>query len=265
MSQVQAKQAKAVAPKPKTALPVAANLLEEMGGAGLENITAENMAMPFIKLISDASPERKKAHEKFVEGADTGMIINTVTKKLYDGDKGILCVPCYYKFEYVEWESRGTDQKSPVNYYPANSDILSKTKRSPDNRDMLDNGNYIEATNYHFILLVNDDGTPAETGLITMSRTQTKKSRKWNSMMKALPKVKNKSGIYVSQPSFFNVYNLTTANESNSKGSWTSWIINHAGAVENELTLKTASEFYKTCRQGVEVKHEAEETVPFEV
>ena len=48
------------------------------------------------------------------------MIINTVTKKLYDGDKGILCVPCYYKFEYVEWESRGTDQKSPVNYYPAN-------------------------------------------------------------------------------------------------------------------------------------------------
>ena len=54
MSQVQAKQSKAVAPKPKTALPVAANLLEEMGGAGLENITAENMAMPFIKLISDA-------------------------------------------------------------------------------------------------------------------------------------------------------------------------------------------------------------------
>ena len=184
---------------------------------------------------------------------------------MYDGDKGILCVPCYYKFEYVEWESRGTDQKSPVNYYPANSDILSKTKRSPDNRDMLDNGNYIEATNYHFILLVNDDGTPAETGLITMSRTQTKKSRKWNSMMKALPNVKNKSGIYVSQPSFFNVYNLTTANESNSKGSWTSWIINHAGAVENELTLKTASEFYKTCRQGVEVKHETEETVPFEI
>ena len=28
--------------------------------------------------------------------------------------------------------------------------------------------------------------------------------------------------------------------------------------VENELVLQTASEFYKTCRQGVVVKHEEE-------
>ena len=35
MPQAQVKQSKAVAPKPKASLPIAAKLLEEMGGAGL--------------------------------------------------------------------------------------------------------------------------------------------------------------------------------------------------------------------------------------
>jgi len=91
-----------------------------------------------------------------------------------------------------------------------------------------------------------------------MSRTQSKKSRKWNSMMKAMPKIKNSKGDLLSQPSFFNSYRLSTTQETNSKGSWTSWIINHAGRVENELVLQTASEFYKTCAKGVVVKHEEE-------
>jgi len=258
MSQVQQKKSSKAEVIEKPNLSVATSYLEEFGGAGLENITSENMSMPFIKLISDASPERKKMNEKYIEGADTGMIANTITKKLYDGSKGILCVPCFYKFEYVEWQQRGQGQTAPVTSYPADSDILSKTTRSMDNRDVLPNGNYIEGTNYHFVLVLNEDGTPDTTGLITMSRTQSKKSRKWNSMMKAMPKIQNAKGDFVSQPSFFNSYRLSTTQETNSKGSWTSWIINHAGKVDNELVLQTASEFYKTCRKGVVVKHEEE-------
>ena len=89
MSQVQKKSSKAeVIQKPNFS--VATNYLEEFGGAGLENITSENMSMPFIKLISDASPERKKMNEKYIEGADTGMIANTITKKLYTVIKTIV-------------------------------------------------------------------------------------------------------------------------------------------------------------------------------
>ena len=67
MSQVQQKkssEAKEVIQKPNFA--VANSYLDEFGGAGLENITSENMSMPFIKLISDASPERKKQNEKYI-------------------------------------------------------------------------------------------------------------------------------------------------------------------------------------------------------
>lgn len=262
MSQVQTKKTssnqKAVAEKPQINI---ANYVDNFGDAGFENVTSENMAMPFIKLISDASPENKKANEKYIEGAAPGMIVNTVTKKLYDGAKGLLVVPCFYKFEYVEWEATRSGN-APVNTYTADSDILSQTQRNPmDNRDYLPSKNYIEGTNYHFVLVLNEDGTPDTTGLITMARTQAKKSKKWNSMMKSMPKIKNSQGAYVSQPMFMNRYRLTTTQEGNSKGSWTSWIINHAGAVDNELTLKTASEFYKTCSKGVVVKHEAENDV----
>ena len=234
-----------------------ASIIDQYGDAGLENVTANQMAMPFIKLISDASYERRPGHEKHIEGAQTGMICNSVTKKLYDGTTGILVVPCYYKFEYIEWKERGTGGlNAPVKIYSADSDIVSQTKRDAQNRDRLPNGNYLEGTASHFVLLLNEDQSPNTTGLITMSRTQAKKSRKWNSMMRALPKVKNTKGDLVSQPSFSQVYKLTTVQESNGKGQWTGWAINHAGQVSNQSAFKSAVDLYEACRKGVSVSYE---------
>ena len=234
-----------------------ASIIDQYGDAGLENVGANQMAMPFIKLISDLSYERRQGHEKYIEGANTGMICNSVTKKLYDGSKGILVVPCYYKFEYIEWKERGTGGiNAPVKIYPADSDIVSQTTRDPMNKDRLPNGNYLEGTASHFVLLLNDDMSPQTSGLITMSRTQAKKSRKWNSMMRALPKVKNSKGELVSQPSFSHVYKLTTVQESNGKGQWIGWAINHAGPVTNQSTFKAAVDLYEACKKGVPVNYE---------
>jgi hypothetical protein len=221
-----------------------ASIIDQYGDAGLENVTANQMAMPFIKLISDASYERRPGHEKHIEGAQTGMICNSVTKKLY-------------KFEYIEWKERGTGGiNAPVKIYSADSDIVSQTKRDAQNRDRLPNGNYLEGTASHFVLLLNEDQSPNTTGLITMSRTQAKKSRKWNSMMRALPKVKNTKGDLVSQPSFSQVYKLTTVQESNGKGQWTGWAVNHVGQVSNQSAFKSAVDLYEACRKGVSVSYE---------
>jgi hypothetical protein len=89
-----------------------------------------------------------------------------------------------------------------------------------------------------------------------MSRTQAKKSRKWNSMMRALPKVKNTKGDLVSQPSFSQVYKLTTVQESNGKGQWTGWAVNHVGQVSNQSAFKSAVDLYEACRKGVSVSYE---------
>ena len=62
-------------------------------GMGLENIDKSDLALPFLKLLQSGSDETKKKHAKYVEGAEAGMFYNTVTKKLYNGEKGIEVIP----------------------------------------------------------------------------------------------------------------------------------------------------------------------------
>ena len=42
------------------------------------------------------------------------MIVNSVTKELYDGAKGINVIPVHYERQYVEWQDRGQSGNAPV-------------------------------------------------------------------------------------------------------------------------------------------------------
>ena len=61
--------------------------------------------------------------------------------------------------------------------------ILEKTTKGPDGKDRLQNGNYILTVGQHFVIIVGEKGS--ETAMISMSSSQGKVSRKWNSMMTA--------------------------------------------------------------------------------
>jgi len=75
--------------------------------------------------------------------------------------KGIRVIPCFYKLEYLEWRDRGKEGAgAPVAIYDSSSDILTKTKRGPDKKDRLENGNYIEETASHYVLLVDENDQP---------------------------------------------------------------------------------------------------------
>ena len=118
-------------------------LFEADAAQGLENVKTENLALPILKLLQNGSGEAQKRNQNYVEGAEPGMFLNTVTKKVYDGGKGIEVVPCYYKLEYQEWADFGTGSGRPENIFDASSDILSKTTKDPGGKDRLENGNYI--------------------------------------------------------------------------------------------------------------------------
>ena len=51
---------------------------------GAQNISQEDLALPFLKILGQLSPEVNKRDGKYVEGAEPGKIINTVTNALYD-------------------------------------------------------------------------------------------------------------------------------------------------------------------------------------
>ena len=139
-------------------------------------------------------------------------------------------------------------------------DILTRTHREPgDNKDYLDNGNYIENTANHYVMVVNEAGIP-EPALIVMKSTQLKKSRKWNSMMMST-KLMGKNGPYT-PPMYSHVYRLTTQAESNDKGKWYGWEIEKVGPIEDMNQYQAAKAFAQQINSGeVKVKHESESGV----
>ena len=78
------------------------NMFEADQAAGMQGMGQEDFAMPFLRILGMQSPEVNDRDAKYVEGAKAGMIFNTVTKQLYDGEAGVNINPCNNKREYVE-------------------------------------------------------------------------------------------------------------------------------------------------------------------
>ena len=239
-----------VATKKEGAL--ATNLFEADANQGAQNISQEDLALPFLKILGQLSPEVNKRDGKYVEGAEPGKIINTVTNQLYDS---LEVIPVFYKRQYIEWQDRGTSTGAPVAIHDADSDIVSQTTRGKDYKDRLPNGNYLDNTASHFVLVVGDN---PETALISMKSTQLKVSRKWNSMMMGL-KMQGKNGLFT-PPTYSHIYNLKTVQMSNDKGTWFGWDVSKVGPVEQKDLYDMAKTFAVSVGKGeVEAKPENQE------
>ena len=238
-----------VAEKKTAGLP--ANVFEDDAAKGLGSIGQEDLALPFLKILGQLSPEVNKRDGKYVEGAEPGMIYNSVSGDLYDGVKGINVIPCFYKLEYIEWKDRGEGPGAPVAIYDSSSDIMSKTKPDANYKARLPNGNYIEKTASHFVIV---EGDSPSTALISMKSTQLKISRKWNSMMSGI-KMKGKNGLFT-PASFSHIYRLKTTQMSNDKGTWFGWEVSKIGPVTDQSLYGQAKSFSENISKGnVKAKH----------
>jgi len=235
----------------KKSAPLPANMFEDDAAKGLGTIGQEDLALPFLKILGQLSPEVNKRDGKYVEGAEPGMIFNSVSGELYDGVKGIDVIPCFYKLEYIEWKDRGEGLGAPVAIYDSSSDIMSKTTPDANYKDRLPNGNYIEKTASHFVIVSGDSPS---TALISMKSTQLKISRKWNSMMSGI-KMKGANGMFT-PASFSHIYKLKTTQMSNDKGTWFGWEVSKVGPVTEKGLYDQAKGFSDSISKGsVKAKH----------
>ena len=166
------------------------SMFEQDQAGGMEGMGSGDFAMPFLRVLGQLSPEVNKRDAKYVDGAEPGMIFNTVTRQTYDGEKGVNVIPCGYKREYVEWSDRGEGTSAPIAIHSVDSGIIKETTRGSDYKDRLANGNYLENTASYFVMLED-----MQQALITMKSTQLKVSRSWNSMMNSI-KLKGKNGLF---------------------------------------------------------------------
>jgi hypothetical protein len=215
-------------------------LFEDDAAAGFENVKTTSLALPILKLLQNGSGEAQRRNQNYVEGAEPGMFLNIVTKKLYDGAKGIEVIPCHYKLEYQEWADFGTGSNRPENIYADDSEILSKTTKDGSGKDRLDNGNYILTVGQHYVLIA--DGDSIEQALVSMSSSQGKISRGWNSMMLSIT-FEGKNGPY-NPSSFSHSYKLTSVLNSGKGNQWYGYNVTKIGPVKNEALYERAKKFY---------------------
>lgn len=201
---------------------------ETDSGMGFEKADKDAYAIPFLQILQDLSPQVKKKNAAYVDGAEPGMIYNSVTEKIYDGEEGILLVPVSYHRNYIEWVPRSSGGGF-VAAHDIEPDDMEWIDDEAGVRCMLPNGNEITDTRNHYIVLVDE----LEPALICMTKTQIKKSRKWMSQMQAL-KFKGSKGKLFTPPMFASVFKATAVLERKDQNEWYGWKFERVRDVEQE-------------------------------
>jgi len=249
--------------KPSTAAAIAAEttvaafdplMFEADAGRGMENMGQEDLALPFLKIVSglDTILDTREDIRK-------GDILNTVSGQAYKGKEGIRVIPCAYQRRFIQWAPRGSGTGAPRAIYDPDQERPKTQRSAEDNREYVvgGNGDYIDETHQHFVIVLNQDGS-AETALLAMKSTQLKKSRKWNSMIQSRSMV-GKNGPFT-PPRFSHIYLLKSVAEENSKGSWHGWEVTLEGPVIDAGLYKRARDFANSILAGdVVVRHVDEE------
>ena len=223
--------------------------LEEMAGQGQEYVTARDQKLPILKILYANSPVLDESDGKYVETAKQGDIWSETSGTVWKGKKGVIVVPCLYINTFNEWKDKGDSPGRPVAIHTDPS-VMSDTSRGADNKDRLENGNYIEDTGNHFVYILDEDYNPIEQALITMKSTQKKKSKTWNSMIMSR-RSQGKSGFF--NPPSWSTGVANTYRGSIAQNSWYGWVVEFdkfLNSSKNLKVLETTQAFYQNAMKS---------------
>lgn len=200
-----------------------------------EQYSQQDLSIPFITIIQGMSPQIKRTHAKYIEGALPGMIFNTVTNRLIPGDVGLPLIPVMYERAFIEWTPRD-DGGGFVAKYPVEQGEKALVQRNDSNKPIIvagspigEPGNELVETASHIVLDLYEGGmAPA---IISMSSTQLKKSRDWNYNLSQ--RTADIGGKIIKPARFFWTYKFTTVGESKKDYSWDGWKITPIGDVRD--------------------------------
>ena len=78
--------------------------VKEASGLGNENITAEHLQTPRVKLLQQMNSEVDSNHDAYIEGAKPGHFINSIDSTNYGTELYVINV--HFKEDFVLWKKR---------------------------------------------------------------------------------------------------------------------------------------------------------------
>jgi len=195
------------------------DLLDEITASAGEGTTFDSseMQIPFIRIIQALSPQVQKKDPKFIAGADQGDAFNTVTNEHWNGDDGLIVVPCYQETKFLEFVPRDSGGGFMGELEPNNPDI-QKTERKGA-KEVLPNGNELVKSDQHYCLVLDENGM-MQPAIVDMKSSQLKVSRRWKTQI-AMQKIQHpKTKALLTPAVYATMWKLTTIQESNDQGTW---------------------------------------------
>lgn len=178
---------------------------------GFEQTTGADLTVPFVSVLQALSPA---VTDEEPEGARPGMLINSVTRELYDADKGIVFQPAYYETTYVEWIPR-EDGGGRVGNHDKESDVVRDAIADNDGnrfgRLKVGENDLIETT-YCYGNILEDDGDEV-LGFACLTFTSTK-LKVWKNFHTAMFTLKGRP------PIFANRVRVSSKKEKNDHGTF---------------------------------------------
>ncbi len=228
-----------------------------MAGQGLETATADDIAIPFLTILQQMSPQCSRGKAEYIKEAEPGFILNTVTQEVFpalesEGHEGILVCPAMYDKKVLEWRPRDSGGGLVAIHEPEDAAAIPIRVDDRGHRFREDNGNVMNTTGQYYVLLED-----YSTAMIAMTSSQLRTSRTWNSIMQLVKLPPPNS--HITPPIFSRLYRLKTVYQENDMGNWYGWKIENAGWVKDKQLFQLAREFHDLVLKGISIKLESYE------
>src|SRR6185312_4196595 len=223
-------ESKELTKAPAAAVPMVADDYGDMAGVGFENQTSADMSIPFLTVLQAISPEVNGPPAERVKGAAAGMLMNTVTKQLFDGEKGVIIQPCDTNHVFVEWKPRSAGGGF-VGIHQVDSDVVKQAIANAKTFGANKVGeNDLHETFYIAALLHRSEDLAVQATLgpepILIAFTSTK--------IKPYRNIMTRLRTFMAKPPLFaHRLRLSTVVESNNKGTFANFAL--APLVDNDI------------------------------
>ncbi len=212
------------------------------GTRGSEEVGIQDLTIPRLQMVQSLSPQRKKNEAEYIEGAEEGMLFNSVTNDLYP--EFVLFIPVYFRMEWVVWKHRDTGGGF-VGAFPAQEEAVAAVAAHPNAGQETEKGEPVLEvldTAQHFGLLL-DPNSPADNPrateiVISMSRSQLKPSRQFNSQIRI-----------AGGDRWERYYRLSAVQIDGPRGDYFNWKVEQLGFVSEQVYAQ-AEALYESVISG---------------
>lgn len=194
---------------------------------GNEGVTTDDLKLPRLDVLQALSPQVNKRKDSYIEGAEVGMIFNTLTEELYP--EGVYVTPVHFTKRWLVWVNREKSQEGGLRGVFESAAAAESFVAARSDAEMLE----IVPTAEH--LALTDDGQEV---IISMSKSKMKMSRKFNSLIRV------NGGDRFSRRYF-----IFSVEENSTRGEFQNLDVSNAGFPAESIYRK-AEELYNSVSAG---------------